>query len=101
MVDISPDDECLVCGTKRDEHGDKHHKFSTDGQLVELDPAPKPRMEAPRHRDDLAGVEPGPDLKLAFATLVEVLSEKQINFDGVNRPLLSTHDVIRIFSGRG
>ncbi|AVR56898.1 hypothetical protein PBI_TRISCUIT_25 [Microbacterium phage Triscuit] len=105
MVDISPDDVCLVCGTKRDEHGDKHHVFSLTSDVPMPIPAgPEPKRQAPRHRDDpapdQAGVE-GPDLKLAFATLVEVLAEKKINFDGVNRPLLTTHDVIRIFSGKG
>lgn len=102
MVDM--DETCVHCGLTRDEHGDSQHKFSLDGQLIPIDPPPKPSREAPRHRDDPpapAGVEVGPDLKLAFATLVEVLAEKKISFDGVNRPLLDTKDVIRIFSGKG
>ncbi|WNO27778.1 hypothetical protein SEA_HUWBERT_26 [Microbacterium phage Huwbert] len=106
MVDISPDDVCLVCGTKRDEHGDKHHQFSLTSDVpLPIPPGPDPTKQPPRHRDDPApdpaGVDAGPNLKLAFATLVEVLSEKSIAFDGVNRPLLDTKDVIRIFSGKG
>jgi hypothetical protein len=105
MVDltISPDDVCEVCGTVRDEHGDKMHKFSTDGQLIPLEQGKPPAKEAPRHRDDppptSAGV--GPDLGMAFATLIEVLAEKQISFDGVGRELLTKQDIIRIFSGKG
>ena len=66
-----------------------------------LDP-PKPNAEAPRHRDDpptQAGV--GLDINRAFATLIEVLAEKKISFDGANRDLLSKQDIIRIFSGNG
>lgn len=87
MSNISPDDLCQVCQTPRDQHGDKHHKFSVDGQLIQLDP-PKPRQEAPRHRDEKPAA---PEAK-AFATLIEVLAEKNI---------LNTKDVIRIFSGQG
>lgn len=97
MLEVSPDDVCLVCGTVRDQHGDKNHKFSQDGQLIPLDPPPEPRMKAPRHRDDppapaQPGVDDGPNIKLAFATLVEVLVDKGI---------LDVKDVLRIFRGEG
>lgn len=81
-----PDEACQVCGVSREMHGDKNHKFSLDGQLVGLDPPPKPRQESPVHRDEER-------IKAAsFATLIEVLAEKK---------LLDAKDIIRIFTGQG
>lgn len=102
MVDVSPDDLCVICDTKRDEHGDRQHQFSLDGQLIPLNPGPEgrkpPQTKAEAEAEQLKNL---PDIGRAFATLVEVLAEKKINFDGVNRPLLDTKDIIRIFSGQG
>jgi hypothetical protein len=56
---------------------------------------PKTQEEAKAEEDKL------PNLHMAFATLVEILAEKKVSFDGVNRPLLDTKDIIRIFSGQG
>lgn len=102
MVDISPDDTCEVCGTKRDEHGDRMHQFSMDGQLIELKPGPEGR-KPPQTKEEAEAeqLKNLPNIGRAFATLVEVLAEKKINFDGVNRPLLDAKDIIRIFSGQG
>jgi len=81
-----PDAECLLCNTTRENHGDRNHKFSEDGLLRPLDPPPKPRQEAPVHRDEQ-------QIKAtSFATLMEVLVEKNI---------LDAKDVIRIFTGQG
>lgn len=105
MVDttINFDDVCLVCGSQRDQHGDKNHQFSLTSDVpVPLKPGPKPDREAPKTRDEAKEEESRlPDVARAFATLVEILAEKKINFDGVNRPLLDTKDIIRIFSGQG
>jgi hypothetical protein len=92
---MSPDDRCLVCDTTRENHGDKRHKFNdVDDQLYPLDPPPKPRAEAPRER----GETPAPAVVAemikaeSFATLMEVLVEKEI---------LDAKDVIRVFTGKG
>lgn len=45
-----PDQVCAVCGGKRDEHGDKNHLFSLDGQLIPKAPGLPPRRKAPRER---------------------------------------------------
>lgn len=84
---MSPDEECLICGTKRDEHGDKLHQFSTDGSLVPITPGVKPREEAPKPKSEVT--TSGPDVSKAFAALVEILAEKE---------LINARDIIRIFS---
>lgn len=101
MADISPDDLCVICETKRDEHGDRMHQFSLDGQLIELKPGPEGR-KPPQTREEAAQDQSNlPDIGRALATLVEILAEKKINFDGVSRPILNHKDIIRIFSGQG
>lgn len=50
MTSISPDDECLVCGTTRENHGDLNHEFSTDGQLVPKKSGAAPRQTPPMPR---------------------------------------------------
>lgn len=95
MVDttINFDDECVICGTKRDEHGDKNHQFSLDGQLIPVRKGPE-GVKPPQTREEAVSTPPSdlPDIGRAFATLVEVLAEKNI---------VDTKDVIRIFSGKG
>lgn len=93
--EINHDDPCGVCGTQRDQHGDKNHVFRLDDVLIPVTPGPPAKNTPPRHRDD----EPsrshtlqGPDVGRAFATLVEVLAEKGI---------VDHRDIIRIFSGQG
>jgi hypothetical protein len=100
---LSPDEMCLVCETTRENHGDKNHVFNpVSDNLVPLKPGPPARREAPRERASLGAPQPGPSPEArAFATLVEILSEKTISFDGVNRPILDSKDIIRIFSGQG
>lgn len=87
---LSPDEECGVCGTQRDQHGDKQHQFNLDGQLIPLKPAEPPRQTAPRERDPNlkpSGVE---EQHKAFLRLNEVLLEKGV-IDG--------SDLIRILGG--
>lgn len=82
---VNPDEPCSICSETRENHGDKHHKFNTEGHLIPLDPPPKPRAEAPVHVSEA--------IKAAsFATLMEVLVEKEI---------LTAKDVIRVFGGNG
>lgn len=89
--EVSPDDVCLVCGTIRDQHGDKQHKFNNmDDQVHKLDPPPKPGREAPRSRSE-AQLEEYQNGK-AIASLLEVLLEKGV-IDG--------KDTIRILMGHG
>ena len=80
-----PDERCQICSETRENHGDKHHKFSVDGQLAMLEPPPKPRATPPKEigRDETA---------IAFATLLEVLAEKEI---------IGAKDIIRILTGQG
>lgn len=49
---ISPDDLCGVCGTARDMHGDKHHKFTLDDDLIPIEPGPPRRNEPPQRKDE-------------------------------------------------
>lgn len=79
---------CEVCGETRENHGDKKHKFSTDGQLLEIEQGPPPKQQPPLARDP----REGPNVYMAFTTLVEVLAERQ---------LLNSADIIRIFRGEG
>lgn len=78
------DEQCQVCGEIRENHGDKNHKFSTDGQLLPLDPPKPASREAPRHRDDVVAEAIKAE---SFAMLLEVLAEKNI---------LNEKDIIRI-----
>lgn len=89
-----PDDVCLVCGTMREEHGDKHHLFNiTDDTLIPLKPGPEPRNKPPRERGESLKADPAPDhVAESFATLMEILVEKDI---------LDTKDILRVFRGRG
>jgi hypothetical protein len=84
-----PDEVCAICGDTRADHGDRHHQFSADGQLVALPKNPPRRADPPAHRDD---PKPAAQQAAAFATLMEVLVEKDI---------LNAHDVIRVFTGQG
>lgn len=93
--EINYDDLCGVCGTQRDQHGDKNHVFRLDDMLIPIAPGPDPKKTPPRHRDDESSRPPtreGPNVGRAFATLVEVLAEKGI---------VDHKDIIRIFSGQG
>lgn len=101
MADPNYNDICLVCGTQRDEHGDRNHQFSLTSDVpVPLKPGP-PGRKPPQTKEEAQATQNLPDVGRALATLVEVLAEKKINFDGVNRPILDTKDIIRIFSGQG
>lgn len=92
MTMMSPDDECGICGTTRDMHGDKNHQFNMDGQLIPIKERPAPRQEAPQHRDDpKPGVETNkPDAHLALLGLIEVLIEKGV---------LDARDVFKVLGG--
>ena len=101
MVDttVSPDDVCLVCEETRENHGDKVHKFSRDGQLLPLDEGPVARQLAPKERRIPGnyggqGYQAQADLHTAksLATLLEILVDKE---------LLSAKDIIRIMRGDG
>lgn len=93
---LNPDDECKVCGQNRDAHGDTEHAFSEDGQLRRRKPAVPARQDPPMERgegnDRRIQLKPTYPLEQAFATLMEVLAEKDI---------LTAPEVVRIFSGRG
>lgn len=91
---MSPDDECGVCGTARDQHGDKNHQFNLEGQLIPVKEREAPRQQPPQHRDDpkpaQAGVDNKPDVHSAFLRLTEVLIEKEV---------LDAKDIFRILGG--
>lgn len=100
---LNPDERCMACDTTRENHGDKNHVFNAvDDTIIPIRKGEAPRREAPRERASLAAPEPRQSQEArALATLVEILSEKKISFDGVNRPILDAKDIIRIFSGQG
>lgn len=81
---LDPDEECGVCGTTREQHGDKNHKFSVDGVLEPLDPKPVPRALPPGVR---GGVDPSTRVVLR---LVEVLIAKGV---------LDGQDLVHVFGG--
>lgn len=84
---VSPDDVCQVCHDTRENHGDRMHQFSEDGQLVVKEPPKPPTVPAPKTR-----VEQQLDTQQlgdSFATLLEVLAEKGV---------LQAPDIIRILS---
>lgn len=88
---LSPDDLCLVCNTKRDEHGDKNHQFSLTSDVpIPLKPGEPPRQQAPRERDPNAKPSGVEELEKAFLRLNEVLLEKGV-IDG--------RDLIQILGG--
>lgn len=79
------DEECKVCGTTRENHGDKNHQFNPiDDSLIPLKPRPEPTRQPPKHRDDVVAEAIKAE---SFATLLEVLAEKNI---------LNEKDIIRI-----
>lgn len=81
---VSADDVCEVCGETRENHGDKKHKFSIDGQLIPIEPGPKPSNTPPAR-----AVANDPVARLHLR-LVERLVAKGI-FDGT--------DLLYIFGG--
>lgn len=48
MAELSPDDLCGVCGTIRELHGDKNHKFDLDGNLIPVKEPVNKMPAAPR-----------------------------------------------------
>lgn len=86
---VSPDDQCGVCGTIREEHGDKHHEFNLEGMLIDKKPGPPPRNTPPQPRG--AGVE-SPLSQDPVARLQVRLIERL-----VAKGLLSGEDLLYIF----
>ena len=85
---VSPDDECGVCGTTRENHGDKHHEFDIDGNLRPKKKAEPARQQAPQ---TAAGQALARDASTQVVLrLVERLVAKQ---------LLSGDDLLYIFGG--
>lgn len=96
----SPDDLCGVCQNRRDEHGDVNHKFSLEGRLEKLEPAPPPREQAPVHRDDpKMPMMPGGNINLAQAISMEHNFSLRLMETLVDKGLLDAKDVIHILGG--
>lgn len=87
MSNPLPDDVCQVCSETRENHGDKLHHFSTDGQLVSKTPPPAPKNTPPTPAGSALARDPlvGPLLRL-----VEQL---------VSKGILEPQDLVRIFGG--
>jgi len=84
---LDPDEECLVCGHRREIHGDMKHQFSTDGNL-RAKPQPEPaRQQAPTERGQQLAKDP---TTAAMLRIVEVLIQKDI---------LKGEDLVYIFGG--
>jgi hypothetical protein len=75
----------MICLETRENHGDKQHEFSEDGQLVQKKPADPPKKNAPEEK------VPDAFKAKALTTLVEILAEKGV---------LGAPDIIRIFDTR-
>lgn len=92
--EISPDDVCEICGTTRENHGDKHHKFSEDGQLLPLEKGSKPRQEIPKAKEELSreaeiiANDPVANLTLRFIERM------------IQRNQLDGEDLMYIFGGK-
>lgn len=93
---IDPDDQCTVCGTTRDMHGDKQHGFTTDPEapFLAVKPGPEPRNTPPQSRASArptapAGVELARD---PVARLQLRLTERL-----VSKGLLNGEDLMYIF----
>lgn len=93
-------DVCGVCDEYRQDHGDKNHQFNAEGILIPLSPRPEPKNTPPQERRaSVAAPSPNAgDIAASFAMLVEVLAEKHVYLGGEMIPLLSSKDIIRIFS---
>lgn len=60
----SPDDICEICSTTRENHGDRQHKFSEDGQLVPMPAGPPAKNEPPQLKGEPPKLSP-PGVELA------------------------------------
>lgn len=58
MSNLNPDDLCAICETRRDEHGDKNHKFSTDGILIQVKPGDNPKSAPPTNPNNPLNRDP-------------------------------------------
>jgi hypothetical protein len=85
---VTPDDECGVCGTIRDQHGDKAHEFNLDGVLKPKKMGEKGRAQPPMSRE--AQVLTKDPSTAVMLRLVEKL---------VARGLLEGEDLVYIFGG--
>lgn len=84
ITSIRPDDICEVCGTKREDHGDKNHKFNS---MERVDPRPVPKNIPPTAKGDAVSRDP---LTALHLRLVEKLIAKN---------LLDGDDLLYIFGG--
>lgn len=95
---LDPSEPCLVCFEARENHGDKNHQFSVDGQLIPLKKGDPPRQQPPRRRDESstpmgeAASEVAKDATAQMTLrLIEVLTKKG---------LLTGEDLFIIFGGQ-
>lgn len=85
---MSPDDVCILCYTKRDQHGDRQHKFSLDGQLEKIDPPAPPRQ-----------VPPVSDIAHQLANQMSTQLVLKLVERMVAKDMLTADDMLYIFSG--
>lgn len=85
----NPDEVCGVCEETRENHGDKNHEFNAEGVLIPKKKAPDKAPDAPKPPPPPSTQADVKHIQDSFATLVEVLAEKEI---------LSPHDIVRIFN---
>lgn len=82
---LYPSDICAICGETRENHGDKRHVFSVDGELVDLPTPAKARQQSPEGR--ALAKDPTANLMLR---VVQKLIAKNI---------LDGEDLVYIFGG--
>lgn len=83
----SPDARCGVCGTKRDQHGDKHHKFTLDDEVIEVEPGAAPRKQPPTERGQALSRDPVANLVIRLVSTL------------VAKGLINGDDMVEIFGG--
>lgn len=86
---LDPDEVCGVCNTTRENHGDKHHAFSKDGELIPLKPGMPARRQPPAPRGSMPAVMEAQSTGLLLR-LIERLAQKG---------LLDGPDLFMIFGG--
>lgn len=87
MDNKDPDQLCVLCGTKRDEHGDRRHGFSTTGELVQLPPSTPARSTPPSAPQVSMQVS---QLSAVLLRLIETLASAGV---------ISGTDLVAIFGG--
>lgn len=84
---LDPDQECGICGLKRDEHGDSRHEFNAEGILIPKAAPEPPRQQPPSERG--AALLKDPTTGVMLRTVERL----------IQKGLLEGDDLVYIFGG--